>query len=109
MFDKIEKFHLESFVLIIFVLFIGCNDRDPKLPDSGLNSDLIPGNSEKQYSLDEYGNLVSTQISIGDFSQASTCSNTDCHPQHYAEWSQSMHAYSMKDPIFFRGMKGWLL
>lgn len=24
----------------------------------------------------------------------------DCHPKHYREWSASMHAYSMKDPVF---------
>lgn len=24
----------------------------------------------------------------------------DCHPQHYAEWSSSMHAYATKDPVF---------
>jgi len=23
-----------------------------------------------------------------------------CHPQHYAEWSSSMHAYSSDDPVF---------
>ena len=50
------------------MLFIGCNDSDPKLPDSGLNSDLISENPEKKYSLDEYGNITSTEISIEDFS-----------------------------------------
>lgn len=24
-----------------------------------------------------------------------------CHPNHYEEWSQSMHAYAMKDPVLF--------
>lgn len=24
----------------------------------------------------------------------------DCHPQHYNEWSSSMHAYATKDPVF---------
>ena len=24
----------------------------------------------------------------------------DCHPKHYAEWSSSMHAYAMLDPVF---------
>jgi Cytochrome c554 and c-prime len=23
-----------------------------------------------------------------------------CHPRHYAEWSGSMHAYAMRDPVF---------
>lgn len=25
-----------------------------------------------------------------------------CHPNHYAEWQKSMHAYAFVDPIFFR-------
>lgn len=24
----------------------------------------------------------------------------DCHPKHYREWSGSMHAYALKDPVF---------
>ena len=24
----------------------------------------------------------------------------DCHPQHYEEWSASMHAYASRDPVF---------
>ena len=24
----------------------------------------------------------------------------DCHPKHYAEWSASMHAYALEDPVF---------
>ncbi len=31
-----------------------------------------------------------------DFSVAETCQS--CHPQHYAEWSGSMHAYAVIDP-----------
>ena len=31
-----------------------------------------------------------------DFSVAEDCQ--PCHPQHYDEWSGSMHAYSVKDP-----------
>ena len=33
-----------------------------------------------------------------DFSPAESCQ--PCHPQHYAEWSGSMHAYALKDPVF---------
>jgi len=42
-------------------------------------------------------------MSIEDFSPATDCK--ECHESHYEEWNRSMHAYSMKDPIFFRGMK----
>jgi len=33
-----------------------------------------------------------------DFSAATTCQ--PCHPDHYDEWSGSMHAYSVKDPVW---------
>ena len=53
--------------------------------------------------MDEYGDIISTEMSIEDFSPATDCK--ECHESHYEEWNRSMHAYSMKDPIFFRGMK----
>ena len=68
-----------------------------------MNSDQISEYTEKEYSLDEYGNIVSTEISIDDFSPATDC--RECHETHYEEWNRSMHAYSMKDPVFFRGIK----
>ncbi len=37
---------------------------------------------------------------IEDFSSAEECAG--CHPQHYAEWSSSMHAYSMVDPVWLK-------
>ena len=36
---------------------------------------------------------------INNFQTAEDCST--CHPQHYLEWSSSMHAYAFKDPLFF--------
>jgi hypothetical protein len=38
---------------------------------------------------------------LSDFSSPTTC--RDCHPNHYAEWQASMHAYAFKDPLFFSG------
>ena len=35
------------------------------------------------------------------FRSAETC--RACHPDHYAEWRTSMHAYAMIDPVF-RGL-----
>ena len=55
----------------------------------------------KQYNLDENGQIVNTEFSLSDFDPAINC--RDCHLDHYQEWSESMHAYSMKDPIFFTG------
>ena len=38
-------------------------------------------------------------FALSDFSAPETCAG--CHPNHYAEWSSSMHAYAFKDPVFF--------
>lgn len=37
-------------------------------------------------------------LSIESFDSAEICSS--CHPQHYAEWQTSRHAYAMKDPVY---------
>lgn len=39
-------------------------------------------------------------LSESDFLGAESCAS--CHPNHYAEWSTSMHAYGMLDPVFRR-------
>ena len=39
-----------------------------------------------------------TQFEVEDFSSAVECQA--CHPTHYDEWASSMHAYSMKDPVW---------
>jgi len=84
--------------VLLGILFTGCNE-------SGSNSDFdFQENPEKQYWLDEYGNIDSTEISIDDFSPATDCK--ECHESHYEEWNRSMHAYAMKDPVFFSGWNG---
>ena len=52
----------------------------------------------KTYQLDENGNLLNTQFSNDDFRPAEDCSG--CHYDHYNEWSESMHSYTI-DPDFF--------
>lgn len=82
---------------ILCILYTGCSE-------SGANSDPeFQENIEKQYWLDQYGNIDSTEISIDDFSPATDCK--DCHESHYEEWNRSMHAYSMNDPVFYSGWK----
>ena len=39
------------------------------------------------------------RFALSDFQSPETCGQ--CHPNHYAEWSTSMHAYAFKDPVFF--------
>ncbi len=45
---------------------------------------------------EETPDTLSVPFLASDFSVAETCQG--CHPQHYDEWSGSMHAYSVKDP-----------
>ncbi len=41
---------------------------------------------------------TSAPLRVSDFSPADSCRS--CHPNHYNEWSGSMHAYALKDPVF---------
>ena len=41
---------------------------------------------------------IQTSFKVEDFTSATECAV--CHPQHYAEWSSSMHAYSIMDPVW---------
>jgi hypothetical protein len=38
------------------------------------------------------------QLSTQELMDPAACQ--DCHPQHYREWSGSMHAYATEDPVF---------
>ena len=52
----------------------------------------------KEYILNEFGGVQSTEIVLSDFESSNNCQQ--CHPNHYNDWSQSMHAFSIQDPIF---------
>lgn len=43
-------------------------------------------------------NDSTTVLKASDFQPASSCKN--CHPKHFDEWSGSMHAYALEDPVF---------
>ncbi len=47
---------------------------------------------------------IQTDFTVSDFKSAETCKS--CHPQHYAEWAASMHAYSMQDPVWVNSQMG---
>ncbi len=81
------------------VIFWSCGDKGVDSPV--ILQDTFP---EKSYTLDETGHVISTEMSVNDFSPSTECE--ECHPDHYSEWQESMHAYAMKDPIFFSGWNG---
>ena len=80
----------QNFFWITFENFLGCEIIGPQyfyeLP-------------YKNYSIDNLGNLTSTEFNVSDFQSAFQC--IDCHQDHVNEWSESMHAYTMNSPLFF--------
>ena len=89
-----SKSILQSSVLLIF--FYACTF------ENGTKSkpELYP---EKNYVLNLNGRIESTEMYLSDFDSAQSCKV--CHQSHYDEWSRSMHAFAMQDPVF---IKGWL-
>jgi len=69
------------FITVMFFIFaISCDDLGKKQP--------LPERP------------IQATFNIEDFSSAIDCQN--CHPNHYEEWSASMHAYSTQDPVWFK-------
>ena len=90
---------MKNYITILFissVLWLSCENKN-KGPSSQIDIPI------KKYLLDENGFVQTTEISVSDFESAKNCQ--DCHFNHYQEWSKSMHAYSMQDPIFFFWME----
>ena len=67
--------------LIVLILFIGCVD----LSENDRGDNKLP---------------IQTSFKVEDFSSAEECAV--CHPQYYEEWSSSMHAYSIVDPVWLK-------
>ena len=69
------------YLIYLFLFFSGgCIDLSD---DDKKTSDALP---------------IQTSFKVEDFTSATECAV--CHPQHYAEWSSSMHAYSIVDPVW---------
>ena len=84
----------DIYIYILFILFFSCNENN-------LESSIKIDAPIKNYSLNDDGSIASSEISINDFANPKECQV--CHYEHYTEWNQSMHAYSIKDPVFFTG------
>lgn len=67
-----------ALVALVWLVASGCGDDNPG--DSG------------------GGDTTAAVFELSDFQSASTCAG--CHPNHYDEWSGSMHAYATQDPIW---------
>ena len=52
-----------------------------------------------EYSLDSFGNILNTDFQFEHFNSSQNCQS--CHSSQYQEWTESMHAYTMHNPIFF--------
>ncbi len=65
-------------LLLLASLAVGCGDDKPN--DSG------PGDT------------TAATFALSDFQSSTECAG--CHPNHYEEWSGSMHAYATQDPIW---------
>lgn len=68
-----------SFGAMVFVLAGGCGESGNTITDTD-NGDTTPSG-----------------LSASDFEPVENCT---CHPDHIREWSGSMHAYALKDPVF---------
>ena len=44
------------------------------------------------------GHAPSQKLSVAQLEDPTTC--RACHPQHYAQWAGSMHAFASDDPVF---------
>lgn len=78
--------NLSLIIFSILLIFISCADVGEKKE---------PEDKQPPYQ---------TSFKLSDFQEATSC--RPCHPIHYDEWINSMHAYSMKDPVFHSGWRG---
>jgi hypothetical protein len=70
---------LAPLIFLFLLLIIACSKKDPVEPPP------VP--------------IPEPEFEVTDFTAAEQCAS--CHPNHYNEWSSSMHAYSFVDPVFF--------
>ena len=70
---------------MILLLWLACGEKDDSA-ELQINEEL-----PTTITVEDYRPEV-------EFSLAQTCG--ECHPTHYDEWSQSMHAYAAHSPVF---------
>lgn len=64
-----------------------------------LSEPAVIENIEKEYQLDDTGQIIMTEFSVEDFPSVQICAS--CHSEHVSDWTYSPHAQSMHSPLFF--------
>lgn len=86
------------YILLFIFLISSCKENSTNTPALGFKS--FP---EKNIQFNENGDIIISEIDTSDFHSSDNC--VGCHSEHVEEWKRSMHAYSMRDPVFFSGWK----
>jgi len=85
-----------TIVIMGALLLIGCfQGISPLLPD-GTDSPSPDANVDPLH--DALSRPAKPTLSPSNFRSSSICGT--CHPNHYAQWQTSMHAYATKDPVW---------
>ena len=78
---------------------MGCVSETPGVIDDPPSNDGDDGGSGGVGGLNDPLSMpASPTLSVESFNEASKCAG--CHPNHYAQWKTSMHAYATIDPIW---------
>ena len=76
-------------IIIAAMFLLSCKSETPVAPDTETTPSSDSAlQSDSGYNVAEHANYES----------AEKCA--ECHPVHYDEWRQSMHAYAAKSPVF---------
>ena len=91
--SSIRRAFARPLVALTALAFGACGSDDPS-PDAGLD---VPPTPVEEFH-DPLSRPEEPTLSVSDFRSATECAV--CHPTHYEQWSQSMHAYAVHDPVF---------
>ncbi len=85
-------------VLPVSGLLAGCNGDKPGDSGAPVTDSGDTGVTVVDPNHDDLSMPADPTLDPASFTSAAECA--DCHPDHFSQWSQSMHAYAMVDPIY---------